>query len=84
MKSFIHERALRITYKDDTPTCQELLHKENSASFCFFLFFFNLNLLQYITRVCKFWRQQGILYVDGWCASFKIIYIFFKTLMTLL
>ena len=27
---------------------------------------------------------QGILYVDGWCASFKIIYIFFETLMTLL
>ena len=27
---------------------------------------------------------QGILYVDGWCPSFKIIYIFFKTLKTLL
>ena len=27
---------------------------------------------------------RGILYVDGWCASFKITSIFFKTLITLL
>ena len=28
-------------------------------------------------------RNQGILYVDGWCASFKMLYFFFRTLMTL-
>ena len=27
---------------------------------------------------------QGILYVDGWCDSFKILYFFFKTLINLL
>ena len=28
--------------------------------------------------------KQVILYADGWRASFKVIYFFFKTLMTLL
>ena len=28
----IHERALRITYQDDTSTFQELLNKDNSVS----------------------------------------------------
>ena len=28
--------------------------------------------------------DQGILYVHGWCVSFKILYFFLKTLMTLL
>ena len=28
----IHERALRITYQDNTSTCQELLDKDNSVS----------------------------------------------------
>ena len=37
MKNSIHERALRITEKDGTSTFQELLNKENSASFFIFL-----------------------------------------------
>ena len=38
MKNSILERALRITYKDGTlRTFQELVHKENSDSFFFFL-----------------------------------------------
>ena len=36
MKSSIHEGALRITNEDGTSTFQELLHKENFASFFFF------------------------------------------------
>ena len=27
---------------------------------------------------------RGILYIYGWCTSFKTLYFFFKTLMTLL
>ena len=34
-KNSIHERALKITY-NGTSAFQELLHKENSASFSFF------------------------------------------------
>ena len=49
MRNSIHERALTITDKDGTSTFQELLHKDNCASF--FIFF--LNLFQYITRICE-------------------------------
>ena len=34
-KNFMHERALKITY-NGTSAFQELLQKENSASFSFF------------------------------------------------
>ena len=54
MKNSIHERALRIIYKYDTSTFQELLHKQNSTS----VFTFLKNLFQYITRICEFWKQK--------------------------
>ena len=72
-------RALRtFTFKClQFSTCLTYLH--------FFYKMLNADtFINWLIRANFYVLRQGVLYVDEWCASFRILYFFFKTLTILL